>query len=300
MPQGFLELYNNKVNRCNMTLQKEIGKPFKVKARLSCVPYICNQDGGFDDSPLWNHVKVTGGGAGGGGNRHWMCNYCNKKVTGSYSKVKGHLLAIPLCGVTACNNLSAEIMKAIKEEHDDAERRKNICILEARKQADYLTLSDGSDLLQNKKQKASGPLEKAFNVDPMLQAAFPKSRRCSESLCRVWCIFKRLWLFQPSSCGDKFDIDGHALTELAELSLDEPEIEAVTFDDNVEKQPVEVDELGGAQNLDVDHSGDEMDQNSRGKWTPRGEAYAVVAVQRNVLSLNLQRKYGGHEAHKKN
>ncbi|KAK3005021.1 hypothetical protein RJ639_030642 [Escallonia herrerae] len=41
-------------------------------------------------------------------------------------------------------------------------------------------------------------------------------------------------------------------------------------------------------------------QNSRGKWTPRGEAYAVVAVQRNVLSLNLQRKYGGHEAHKKN
>ncbi|KAK2980059.1 hypothetical protein RJ640_028788 [Escallonia rubra] len=173
-----------------------------------------NQVGGFDDSPLWNHVKVTGGGAGGGGNRHWMCNYCNKKVTGSYSKVKGHMLAIPLCGVTACNNLSAEIMKAIKKEHDGAERRKHIRILEARKHADYLTLPDGSDLLQNKKQKASG---------------------------------------------DKFDIDGHALTELAELSLDEPEIEAVTFDDNVEKQPVEVDELGGAQNLDVDHSGDEME-----------------------------------------
>ncbi|KAK3000771.1 hypothetical protein RJ639_020364, partial [Escallonia herrerae] len=71
------------------------------------------------------------------------------------SRVKGHLLAIPLCGVTACNNLSAEIMKAIKEEHDDAERRKHIRILEARKHADYLTLLDGSDLLQNKKQKAS-------------------------------------------------------------------------------------------------------------------------------------------------
>ncbi|KAK3000477.1 hypothetical protein RJ639_020638 [Escallonia herrerae] len=55
-------------------------------------------------------------------------------------------------------------MKAIKEEHDDAERRKHIRILEARKHADYLTLLDGSDLLQNKKQKASGPLEKAFNV----------------------------------------------------------------------------------------------------------------------------------------
>ncbi|KAK3017142.1 hypothetical protein RJ639_007438 [Escallonia herrerae] len=88
------------------------------------------QLGGFDESPLWNHVKVTGGAASGGGNRHWMCNYCNKKVTGSYSKVKGHLLAIPLCGVTACKNLSAEIKKTIKKEHDDAERRKNIRILE--------------------------------------------------------------------------------------------------------------------------------------------------------------------------
>ncbi|KAK2988458.1 hypothetical protein RJ640_007488, partial [Escallonia rubra] len=268
-----------------------------VKARLSCVPYICNQDGGFDDSPLWNHVKVTGGGVGRGGNRHWMCNYCNKKVTGSYSKVKGHLLATPLCGVTACNNLSAEIMKAIKEEHDDAERRKHIRILEARKHVDYLTLPNGSDLLQNKKQKARGPLEKAFNV------LFPNQEDIRK-VCVEYGVFSsgsgyfnqahvieariRLNIDQAFvKSGDKFDIDGHALTELAELSLDEPEIEAVTFDDNVEKQPVEVDELGGAQNLDVDHSGDEIDQNSRGKWTPRGEAYTVVVVQRNVLSLNL-------------
>ncbi|KAK3019469.1 hypothetical protein RJ639_005153 [Escallonia herrerae] len=80
------------------------------------------QVGGVDDSPLWNHVKVTGGASG------------------------------------------EEIMKAIKKEHDDAERKKNVRIMEARKQADYLTLPDGSDLLQNKKHKASGPLEKAFNV----------------------------------------------------------------------------------------------------------------------------------------
>ncbi|KAK3000982.1 hypothetical protein RJ639_020943 [Escallonia herrerae] len=96
-------------------------------------------------------------------------------------------------------------MKAIKEEHDDAERRKHIRILEARKHADYLTLLDGSDLLQNKKQKASGPLEKAFNV--------------------------------------------------VERSIADKRASRI--------------------------------QNSRGKWTPRGEAYAVVAVQRNVLSLNL-------------
>ncbi|KAK3005820.1 LOW QUALITY PROTEIN: hypothetical protein RJ639_016967 [Escallonia herrerae] len=74
----------------------------------------------------------------------------------------GHLLAIPLCGVTACKNLSAKIMKAIKKEHDN--RKKEEYTYFARKQADYLTLPDGSDLLQNKKNKASGPLEKAFNV----------------------------------------------------------------------------------------------------------------------------------------
>ncbi|KAK2969095.1 hypothetical protein RJ640_013782, partial [Escallonia rubra] len=251
-----------------------------VKARLSCVPYICNQDGGFDDSPLWNHVKVTGGGAGGGGNRHWMCNYYNKKVTGSYSKVKGHLLAIPLCGVTACNNLSAEIMKAIKEEHDDAERRKHIRILEARKHANYLTLPDGSDLM------------KCF------KRLFPNQEDIQKVCVEYGAFSSGSGYFNQAHVETSFD--GQALTELAQLSLHASEIEAVTFDDNVEKQPVEVDELGGAQNLDVDHSGDEMDQNSRGKWTPRGEAYVVVAVQRNVLSLNLQRKYGGHEAHKKN
>ena len=53
----------------------------------------------YDDKPLWNHVKVLSTGASGGGNRVWSCNYCCKKVTGSYSKVKAHLLRLPNHGV---------------------------------------------------------------------------------------------------------------------------------------------------------------------------------------------------------
>lgn len=37
----------------------------------------------------------------GGGNRIWSCNFCNKRVTGSYSKVKAHLLK--LFGHGVCN-----------------------------------------------------------------------------------------------------------------------------------------------------------------------------------------------------
>ncbi|KAK3040180.1 hypothetical protein RJ639_028430 [Escallonia herrerae] len=63
---------------------------------------------GFDDSPLWNHVKVTGGATGGGGNRHWMCNYCNKKVTGSYPKEVPFKDALKMKLVLATSNLQAK------------------------------------------------------------------------------------------------------------------------------------------------------------------------------------------------
>ncbi|XP_059650540.1 uncharacterized protein LOC132296346 [Cornus florida] len=36
-------------------------------------------------------------------------------------------------------------------------------------------------------------------------------------------------------CGDKFDIDGNTLGELAELSINEPELELITFDDAFEE-----------------------------------------------------------------
>ncbi|CAA0840437.1 Unknown protein [Striga hermonthica] len=134
----------------------------KGKEKISLRP-LNPQKNDFDDTPLWNHVKVINLASGGGGNRVWSCNYCHKKVTGSYSKVKAHLLRLPGSGVTICNSISDDIAVVIKKEHEDAERKKANKKIRARRQADYLSLPPGTDLLQQKKRKP-GALENAFNV----------------------------------------------------------------------------------------------------------------------------------------
>ncbi|KAL7184926.1 hypothetical protein ACSBR2_026969 [Camellia fascicularis] len=63
----------------------------------------------FDDKPLWNHVKVLNVSSGGGGNRTWSCNYSNKKVTGSYTKVKAHLVKLPNHGVEPWKSIRDDV-----------------------------------------------------------------------------------------------------------------------------------------------------------------------------------------------
>ena len=78
----------------------------------------------FDDKPLWNHVKVVATADGRGGNRTWNCNYYNKKVVGSYTKVKGHLLRLAHHNVESCMAISDDVLKAIKKEHETAEAKR--------------------------------------------------------------------------------------------------------------------------------------------------------------------------------
>ncbi|KAL7180164.1 hypothetical protein ACSBR1_043394 [Camellia fascicularis] len=120
----------------------------------------------FDDKPLWNHVKVLSIPVGKGGNRCWSCNCCNKKVTGSYSKVKAHLLKFPNCGVEACKAIKDDVFETLKKKHEVEEKKRAQQQLDARKKTDYVSLPEGSDLLQNKKRKGSisGPLAAAFKV----------------------------------------------------------------------------------------------------------------------------------------
>ena len=110
----------------------------------------------FDDKPLWNHVKVVATTDGGGGNRTWNCNYCNKKVVGSYTKVKGHLLRLAHHNVEGCMAISDDVLEAIKK-HEAAEAKKAQQALNARRKADYGSITDGSDLLQQKKRKGMAP-----------------------------------------------------------------------------------------------------------------------------------------------
>ncbi|KAG5535860.1 hypothetical protein RHGRI_023582 [Rhododendron griersonianum] len=121
----------------------------------------------FDDKPLWNHVQVVNVADGGGGNRIWVCIYCSKRVVGSYTKVKGHLLRLPHHNVEGCLSISNEVLEAIRKEHEAAEAKKAQLALNVRKKAEYVTIPEGSDLLQQKKRKgmATGDaLTDAFNV----------------------------------------------------------------------------------------------------------------------------------------
>ena len=103
-----------------------------------------------------------------GENRTWNCNYCNKKVVGSYTKVKGHLLRLAHHNVEGCMAISDDVLKAIKKEHETAEAKKAQQALNARRKVDYVSIPEGSDLLQQKKRKGmasgQGALVSAFNV----------------------------------------------------------------------------------------------------------------------------------------
>ena len=64
--------------------------------------------GGPKDSiekyPLWKYVTREDGTSTkgkGGGNVQWRCNFCHISFKSTYYCVKGHLLALPGCGIGA-------------------------------------------------------------------------------------------------------------------------------------------------------------------------------------------------------
>eukprot|EP01018_Ginkgo_biloba_P015167 Gb_27555 [translate_table: standard] len=52
-------------------------------------------------APLWKYVTILSMTQGGGCKR-WQCNECGKAYSGSYSRVKAHLLHITKIGVKVC------------------------------------------------------------------------------------------------------------------------------------------------------------------------------------------------------
>ncbi|XP_074271006.1 uncharacterized protein LOC141594925 [Silene latifolia] len=85
-----------------------------------------------------------------------------KIVTGSYTKVKGHLLKLPNHNVEKCLAISNEVLTELLQEHNLAESRKNRENEEAKKRQAYVTLPSGSDLVQPKKRK--GTVTECFNM----------------------------------------------------------------------------------------------------------------------------------------
>lgn len=52
----------------------------------------------------------------GGDNVAWKCNYCNNHFKSTYYRVKGHLLALPGCGIEACTQVSLAKRKEMEKK----------------------------------------------------------------------------------------------------------------------------------------------------------------------------------------
>ncbi|KAL2900260.1 putative ATP-dependent RNA helicase DDX43 [Bienertia sinuspersici] len=104
--------------------------------------------------PLWKYTDC-GNTIDGGGNRKWICNFCDKKVTSSYSKLKAHLLQIRGKGVGICEKVTDDIKEQMQKEEEEAENKRLNAKEEAQLKSDYLSLPSESDLKQQKKRKGN-------------------------------------------------------------------------------------------------------------------------------------------------
>ncbi|KAK1591824.1 hypothetical protein Q3G72_014238 [Acer saccharum] len=57
---------------------------------------------------------------GGGGNKQWVCNFCMKTYTSSYTRVKAHLLKQKGSGIGVCNSVTAEDFLEMQRLDNDA------------------------------------------------------------------------------------------------------------------------------------------------------------------------------------
>ncbi|KAH7833128.1 hypothetical protein Vadar_003326 [Vaccinium darrowii] len=174
--------------------QKAKPKP-KPKPKLKAIQRpLTSQILGFDDKPLWNHVKVL-----------------NVVEDGD------------------------DVFETIKKEHVGAEARKAEQDLHARKKAEYISLLEGY-VLPNRKIGKEWSQQPFINIMAASQsrAMFVKAIDASENIKDADYV----------ASGDRFDIEGREVIQLAKLSLDEPDLEGVTFDDD-DDDDVEV--------LDVDY-----------------------------------------------
>ncbi|PWA61242.1 hypothetical protein CTI12_AA374770 [Artemisia annua] len=139
-------------------------------------------DSNSNKPPLWKFVTVEGK-ISGGGNVRFVCNYCNKLFTGSYFRVKSHLLKIGGTGVAKCLKVSSNDLVMMQREQGEFETRaansrtKQVPLPTSNSRTNSFSSSastgpsmgtrlQGNDNLPLKRKKVTGdsPLEMAFNV----------------------------------------------------------------------------------------------------------------------------------------
>ncbi|XP_047306362.1 uncharacterized protein LOC124909763 [Impatiens glandulifera] len=135
-----------------------------------------SQQSSVDKDPLWKHVTKLVKMKERGGNTKIKCNFYNLEFTGSYSRVKAHLLQIKGEGVSVCPRVTADILLQLRREMTDAEERKRQVVipLPPLSYASSDSAWGGAEMLpkQGSKRRAidkNSPINKAFNQEVRAQ-----------------------------------------------------------------------------------------------------------------------------------
>ncbi|GAU16301.1 hypothetical protein TSUD_299330 [Trifolium subterraneum] len=114
-----------------------------------------------DSKPLWRFVTVLENNDAAGGNKRWKCNFCQKEVTSSYSRVTYHLLKKFGKGVQICTKINDILLDDLNRICKEAEKRLK---------PTHVPLPTATDktsrippVVPQKRRNSS--IENAFNVD---------------------------------------------------------------------------------------------------------------------------------------
>ena len=113
-----------------------------------------------DHAPLWSFVTIKEKIGDGGGNRLWSCNFCEKVVKSSYSRVKAHLLRICGSGIATCPKVTDAYLVDLRRVCEETENRlksKNVPLPTDKRTPTPPTLPP--------KRRKSSNIESAFNIE---------------------------------------------------------------------------------------------------------------------------------------
>ncbi|KAH7571450.1 hypothetical protein JRO89_XS04G0055400 [Xanthoceras sorbifolium] len=138
-----------------------------------------------DQAPLWQYVTKVDKVGTGGGNISFQCNFCYQVYTGSYSRVKCHLLKTKGGGIASCSKVTSATLFELNQVVEEAELRvkqylprqvplpsantmasgslSNTCSIGASNYYGLQTQLPNVEREPKKRKGMEGPLEKAFN-----------------------------------------------------------------------------------------------------------------------------------------
>lgn len=109
-------------------------------------------------SPLWRYVeKIEKTGGGKGGNAKFICRLCDREMSGSYSRVKAHLLKWSNNGVRTCPKVTVDVLVQLKGEQERAD-----AMTASNMPCNVPLLTDGNII--GRKRMASSTIEALFDA----------------------------------------------------------------------------------------------------------------------------------------